>query len=253
MTIDEPFYIPRMIKDLINISPPSIHYVCVVLVPVKPKRISYWQFFYNQIQVFGLAPIMKVGGLYITTKLLNTLSYRKQYSVTSLIKSKGIDLVRTDSLKSDSFLNQIKGLSLDIILSIASSRIFGCHILSIPKLGCLNVHAGKLPKYRGINPSFWSLLYREKQSAVTVHYMNEEIDDGEIIQQDTFDIEHLKSLHAVYMKVAEIAPKTVVKSLICIQKGHIHTIKNERSKSSYFSFPTKDDGKRFRALGLSYM
>jgi methionyl-tRNA formyltransferase len=176
-----------------------------------------------------------------------------QYSVTKVAKNNQICVLKTDSLISEEFLKKVRSISLDIILSIASSRIFGSSILSIPKLGCLNVHAGMLPRYRGINPSFWSLLNQEKQSAVTVHYINEEIDDGEIIQQDIFDIQGINSLHAVYLKVQEVAPKTIVKALACIKEGNIRTIKNERSRSTYFSFPTKEDGRKFRAMGLDFM
>jgi methionyl-tRNA formyltransferase len=97
------------------------------------------------------------------------------------------------------------------------------------------------------------LLNREKESAVTVHYMNESIDDGEIIQQDTFDISGLTSLHEVYMKLLEIAPRTVMASLISIEKGKVSMTENLRSNTSYFSFPRKGDGKRFRSLGLKFV
>ena len=117
-------------------------------------------------------------------KFLNSISH-KQYSVLKVAKNNGICVLKTDSLKSEEFLKKLRTLSLDIILSVASSRMFGSSILSIPKLGRLNVHAGILPRYRGINPSFWSLLNQEKQSAVTVHYINEEIDE-ERLSNKTF-------------------------------------------------------------------
>lgn len=109
------------------------------------------------------------------------------------------------------------------------------------------------PRYRGINPSFWSLLNREKQSAVTVHYMNNKIDDGDIIRQDVFDIEGITSLHDLYMKILEISPKTIIASLIAISKGIVKTVENESSKATYYSFPTRKEGKKFRSLGLKYI
>jgi methionyl-tRNA formyltransferase len=241
-----------MINDLIAISPSYINYANIILVPMRPKRLSQQKFIINQIQVFGFSQFTKISGLYISRKFLNAISY-KQYSVAKVAKNNRISVLKTDSLKSEEFLKKVRTLSLDIILSVASSRLFGSSLLSIPKLGCLNVHAGMLPRYRGINPSFWSLLNQEKQSAVTVHYINEEIDDGEIIQQDIFDIQGIHSLHSVYLKVQEIAPKTIVKALVCIKEGNIRTIKNERSSSTYFSFPTKEDGRKFRAMGLDFM
>jgi methionyl-tRNA formyltransferase len=97
------------------------------------------------------------------------------------------------------------------------------------------------------------LLNGEKESAVTVHYMNESIDDGEIIQQDVFTISGITSLHEVYMKVLEIAPKTVVTSLIAMDKGTVKTKINPSSNSSYYSYPKKDDGRRFRSLGYRFI
>jgi methionyl-tRNA formyltransferase len=252
VTVDDPFYIPITLKRLIATSPKGIKYVSIILVPIRPKKMSQWHFIYNQMQVFGISQFTKIAILYMNRKLVNAISYR-EFSVEKVAKNNRIPIIKTDSLKSDAFLEYIRRLSLDIILSIASSRIFGSSILSIPNLHCLNVHAGMLPKYRGINPSFWALLNQEKKSAVTVHYINEEIDDGDIIQQDIFDIEGISCLHDVYLKVLEIAPNTILKSLISIKEGSVKTIKNERSYSTYYSFPTKKEGKKFRDLGLTYV
>jgi methionyl-tRNA formyltransferase len=252
VTVDEPFYIPSTLKSLIDMSPKYIRYVSIILVPITPKKISQWRFIYNQIQVLGISQFIKFATLYAKRKLINAISYR-EYSVAKVAKNNGIPVYKTDSLKSESFIEYISSLSLDIILSIASSRIFGRSILSVPKLGCINVHAGMLPKYRGINPSFWVLLNQEKKSAVTVHYINEQIDDGDIIQQDIFDIDGITRLHDLYMKILEVAPNTILKSLFSIEENNIKTTKNERSKSSYYSFPKKEDGKKFRDLGLTYI
>jgi methionyl-tRNA formyltransferase len=252
VTIDEPFYLPSTLKSLIDMSPKYIKYVSIILVPMIPKKMSQWQFTFNQIQVFGISQFIKIAALYTKKKLMNAISYR-EYSVAKVAKNNGIPVRKTNSLRCESLIEYISSLSLDIILSIASSRIFGKPILSVPKLGCINVHAGMLPKYRGINPSFWALLNQEKKSAVTVHFINDRIDDGDIIQQDIFDIEGITRLHDLYMKIVEIAPNTIVKSLVSIEENNLEKTKNERSKSSYYSFPKKEDGRKFRNLGLTYI
>jgi methionyl-tRNA formyltransferase len=252
VTIEEPFYTPTVIRTLIRDSPPDIKYACIILVPSRPKKMSEMSFILNQIKVFGLSQFTKVASLYVIRKFVSIIS-SKEYSVTKVARISGIKLMKTDSLKSDNILRELKMLSLDVIISIGSSRIFGKSILSIPRLGCLNVHAGMLPRYRGINPSFWVLLNREKNSAVTVHYVNEQIDDGEIVQQDIFEVQGITRLHDIYLRVMELAPKTIIKSLTAIRNESVCTSENKRSKSTYYSFPTEQDGKRFRSLGLSYM
>jgi methionyl-tRNA formyltransferase len=214
--------------------------------------MSELSFISNQIKVFGLSQFTKVAILYVIRKLASTLP-SKEYSVAKVARTNGVKLMKTDSLKSEPILRELKSLSLDVIISVGSSRIFGKSILSITRLGCLNVHAGMLPRYRGINPSFWALLNQENSSAVTVHYVNEEIDDGDIIQQDVFEIHGVTRLHDIYLKVTEIAPNTIIKSLIAIRNNSVRTIRNERSISTYYSFPKKQDGEKFRRLGLRYM
>jgi methionyl-tRNA formyltransferase len=238
VTVDEPFFISNTLKRLINISPKYINYVSIILVPIIPKKFSQQQFIFNQIQVFGISQFIKIASLYVKMKFINAISYR-EYSVAKVAKNNGIPVYNTNSLQSESF--------------IASSRIFGKRILRVPRLGCINVHAGMLPKYRGINPSFWTLLNQENKSAVTVHYINEQIDDGDIIQQDIFDIKGITCLHDIYLKIVELAPVTILKSLSCIQQNNVMVIKNERSKSSYYSFPKKEDGKKFRELGFTFI
>lgn len=214
--------------------------------------MSEISFISNQIKVFGLFQFTKVASIYAIRKFVSIIS-SKEYSVAKVARTNSVKLMKTDSLKSELILQELKKFSLDVIISIGSSRIFGKSILSIPRLGCLNVHAGMLPRYRGINPSFWVLLNQENNSAVTVHYMNEEIDDGDIIQQDVFEIQGITRLHDIYLKVTEIAPKTIIKALIAIRNDSVLTTRNEQTISTYHSHPTKEDGQKFRRLGLRYM
>jgi methionyl-tRNA formyltransferase len=241
-----------MIKSLIDVSPSSIKYSCIVIVPSRPKKMSQLEFVSYQLGLFGTTEFGKLLLLYCWKKFLNGISH-KEYSVVNVARKRGIPITLTNSLKDQNLLKALKSYSPDVILSIASSRIFGRDILSIPKIASLNVHAGMLPKYRGINPSFWALLNQEKESAVTVHYMNEKIDEGDIIAQNVFSLENMRSLHQVYLKVLEIAPQTVVTSFLKIIEGDVSRIRNDSSISSYYSFPTKADGRKFRSLGLTFL
>ena len=240
-----------MIKSLIFSSPPNLNYVAIIVLPTRPKNMSSYEFISNQLQVYGLAQFLKIGIMYTYRKFI-AARFSDAYSLTRVAKKNKTYLLRTSSLKDDNVKKALRSFSADVIVSVASTRIFDKEILSIPRLACINVHAGKLPKYRGVNPSFWALLNGEKESAITVHYMNESIDDGEIIQQDIFNISGITSLHKVYMKLLEIAPRTLVTSLIAIDKGTVKTKKNP-SSSSYFSYPKKEDGRRFRSLGLKFI
>lgn len=252
VTIDEPFYVHKMVRRLLEISPDSIRYNCMVIVPSQPKNLSLLDFVLYQYELFGLSQFTKLLALYCRNKILDSIS-DKELSLRKVAKKRDIPILKVDSLKDPDLIASLKSFSLDIILSIASSRIFGKELLSVPKIACLNVHAGKLPKYRGVNPSFWALLNQEEQSAVSVHYMNEKIDDGDLIAQDVFEIKNMRSLNEVYQKILDTAPRTVLNSLQDVEKGKINIIKNDASAATYYSFPQKEDGRKFRAMGLKFI
>ena len=83
--------------------------------------------------------------------------------------------------------------------------------------------------------------------------MNEKIDDGDLIAQDVFEIKNMRSLNEVYQKILDTAPRTVLNSLQDVEKGKINIIKNDASTATYYSFPQKEDGRKFRAMGLKFI
>ena len=99
-----------------------------------------------------------------------------------------IDYLENRTVNSDDFINEIKKYDADIFISMSFDQIFKKEILKIPKLGIINCHAGKLPFYRGRNVLNWVLINDEDEFGITVHYVDESIDTGDIINQKTFPI-----------------------------------------------------------------
>lgn len=252
ITVEEPFYTYKILEKLISTLPKNMNCICIITVSSKPQKISTVRYLKNWSEIYGISQLIRVMLLFLSRRFLDIFSI-KIFSVAKIAKKNKIKTIKTDSLKNDLFLEKLKSLSLDVILSISCPLKFRKELLIIPKLGCLNVHPGKLPKYRGVQPGFWTLLNQEKEGAITVHYMNEEYDDGDIIQQDVFEIEDINTIHKMHLKVIEIAPKTIIKVLTSMANGNVHRIKNDTSKSSYFSFPTKEDGKRLKELGIKFI
>jgi methionyl-tRNA formyltransferase len=86
------------------------------------------------------------------------------------------------------FVDEVRTLDPDLILVNSYSMRVRAELLDLPRLGCVNVHGGLLPEYRGSNPIQWALLNDEKETGVTIHYMTEEFDQGDIIAQRTVAI-----------------------------------------------------------------
>ncbi|WP_182199782.1 methionyl-tRNA formyltransferase [Paraliobacillus salinarum] len=99
-----------------------------------------------------------------------------------------IDYLKHKDINSDAFLNQIREYNCDLFVSMSFNQIFKKEIMNMPKFKTINCHAGKLPFYRGRNILNWALINDETEFGITVHYVDEGIDTGDIIIQRCFDI-----------------------------------------------------------------
>lgn len=99
-----------------------------------------------------------------------------------------IDYLFPVSINTPEFLELVKKYDCDLFVSMSFNQIFKKEILSIPRFGVINCHAGKLPFYRGRNILNWALINDEDEFGITVHFVDEGIDTGDIILQKTYPI-----------------------------------------------------------------
>lgn len=103
-------------------------------------------------------------------------------------KRHGIDVIRHPNINSDEFYSLMERYRSDLFVSMSFNQIFRRRLLDMPPLGAINCHAGKLPFYRGRNVLNWALINDEPEFGITVHYIDEGIDTGDIILQETHPI-----------------------------------------------------------------
>jgi methionyl-tRNA formyltransferase len=99
-----------------------------------------------------------------------------------------IDYLHPVKINSEEFINKSKTYNCDLFVSMSFNQIFKSDIINVPRLKTINCHAGKLPFYRGRNILNWALINDEKEFGITVHYIDEGIDTGDIILQRVFPI-----------------------------------------------------------------
>tara|TARA_B100001057_G_C22869145_1_gene957936 strand:+ start:3349 stop:4242 length:894 start_codon:yes stop_codon:yes gene_type:complete len=146
----------------------------------------------------------------------------KNYSETHKI-----DYLNHKNVNSEKFISLIKKYNCDLFVSMSFDQIFKTKILSLPKLKTINCHAGKLPFYRGRNILNWALINDEKEFGITVHYVDEKIDTGDIILQKTFQITDQDNYKTLLDRAHVECANVLYESILSIKKASVRPKKQK--------------------------
>lgn len=119
----------------------------------------------------------------VVTPLYENVIYKR---LEGTCKRNGITFLRTPKINSEFVYERVSALSPDICITAHFERLIKQPLLSVPKLGFINLHPSLLPDYRGMAPQHWPLINGEKEAGITVHYIDEGTDTGNIIVQRRF-------------------------------------------------------------------
>ena len=138
-----------------------------------------------------------------------------------------IDYLCPIKVNSDEFYEMAQKYNCDLFVSMSYNQIFRERIYSLPKYKTINCHAGKLPFYRGRNILNWALINDEKEFGITVHYVNDGIDTGDIIVQGTYPITDNDDYNTLLEVAYEECPKLLYQAIKKIQSGDQSAIKQD--------------------------
>lgn len=144
---------------------------------------------------------------------------------------------------SPEFVQRVREINPDLIAVAAFGRILKNELIETPGLGCINVHPSLLPRYRGPNPYYWALANRETKSGVTVHFIDEGIDTGDIILQSDFCLERGESEATLQAKAVKTAPALLNQAVLLLAHGNAPRIPQDESLASYFALPPRGASK----------
>lgn len=154
-----------------------------------------------------------------------------------------LKLFEEKNINDNQFVEKVRNkLKPDLIISVNFDQIFKKEIINIPEKGCINIHASLLPKYRGRAPLNWAILKGEKETGVTVHYINEGIDTGKIILQEKIEIKKTDYIADILEKVKEKYPEMVNKSVDLIENDKVEPVEQKKENGSYYGKRTPADG-----------
>lgn len=136
----------------------------------------------------------------------------------------GIDYLCPIKVNSDEFYEIAQKYGCDLFVSMSYNQIFKRRIIDLPKFSTINCHAGKLPFYRGRNILNWALINDEKEFGITVHYVDEGIDTGDIILQRTYPITDEDNYNTLLEVAYKECPDILYHAIKEIQNGTAHRI-----------------------------
>ena len=136
---------------------------------------------------------------------------------------------------------EILDLNPDIIITCAYGQIIPKEILTFPKLGCINVHASLLPKLRGGAPIHHAIIDGYDKTGITIMYMDEKMDNGDIISQEEMTITDDLTTEILHDKLSQMGARLLIKTLPDIINGTNHRIKQNEQEVTFGFNITKED------------
>ena len=155
----------------------------------------------------------------------------------------GLNVYQPDNINSSESIELIKKENPDIIVVVAYGQILKESILSIPKYGCINVHASLLPKYRGAAPINWAIINGEKTTGVTTMVMEKGLDSGDMLLRREIEISDGETAGDIHDKLAILGAELLIETIEGLENGTVPRTPQDHENATYAPMMTKDLGK----------
>jgi methionyl-tRNA formyltransferase len=141
------------------------------------------------------------------------------------------------------FLAELTSLAPEVIVVAAYGQILRPALLAIPPLGCINVHASLLPKYRGAAPINWALMQGERVTGVSIMLMDEALDTGPILLQSEIVIDAADDAGTLQSRLARCGAETLLLALDGLVTGSLKPVPQDHDRATYAPKLRKEDGR----------
>lgn len=252
VTQEEPFYLPPALDAFCRARQPDI--VALIVLPSFNETLSSTA--KRLYEFYGTADFARLTTRYVWARLANTanriIRVTRPYSAKDVGRRYRIRCYSPPDINGHPFIRTLRDeIRPDLLVSLAASQIVKKEVLQIPSLGCINLHSAPLPRYQGMMPNFWTMLSGEPEAAVTVHYMDEKLDSGDIILQRPVPIHSSDSLSELMVRSKLIGVTALLDAVKQIEDGSVSRKAMDSELASYFSFPRRADAQRLRQMGRS--
>lgn len=165
-----------------------------------------------------------------------------QSPVKQLALAHNIPVFQPLNFKSDDDKAELAALNADLMIVAAYGIILPKVVLDTPKLGCINVHASLLPRWRGAAPIHRAIIAGDKETGITIMQMDVGLDTGDMLLKASCEIEKIDTSASLHDKLANLGGQTLIQSLDLIQEGKLEPEKQDESLTCYAAKLVKQEG-----------
>jgi len=155
----------------------------------------------------------------------------------------GYPIVQPTSVKEPWFIEKLENLAPDLLIVVAYGQILKGAVLSIPRLGAINLHASLLPKYRGPAPIQWAIINGDRQTGVTTMWMDEGMDTGDILLSARVLIGPEETGQTLHDRLAKDGARLLNDTLVQLASGRLTGTPQDNSEATYAPLLRKEDGR----------
>src|SRR3954469_12773492 len=226
LLVDEPFYTPACLAPVLE------RWGGSVVGAGLPSGFFDWKRVKTTVALYGV-----IGTATRTLRMawgsIGGGAVRRQFA------ARGVPVRDVADVNAAAFLDELRRLEVDVIVSLNTPQKLKAPLLALPAHGCINVHFGMLPRYRGILPIFHALMNDEPSFGVTGHVMDEQLATGDIVAQRAVPIAPGDDLESLYPKGFAAASALLDEALQAIETGTLVRRPNRTAEKTYYSYPTR--------------
>jgi methionyl-tRNA formyltransferase len=183
-----------------------------------------------------------------STGFASTVKKSQAYEdICSISQKENIPSLYPKDVKDPEFLSELAEFKADIFIVCGFQYFLPPGLISLPPLGTLNFHTSLLPRHAGMHPGFWTIWYGDKKSGMTIHFMDEGIDTGDIAYQSSVPVVTGEAIECLYLRIWDSSKKLIEKLLKDLEENHIPRKKQKYSDYFYnYEITEKDFELDFR-------
>jgi methionyl-tRNA formyltransferase len=163
--------------------------------------------------------------------------------IKAAIAGPKVSILQPKRIKDRQSMDEIRALSPDVIVVMAYGQILSSDVLETPRKACLNLHASLLPRWRGAAPIQAAIAAGDRETGITVIYMDKGIDTGDTLLQRKIDILSDETGGSLHDRLGEIAPDALLEALQLLASGNAPRIPQDKDLATLASKLNREDGK----------